>query len=634
MKKVSFFILSVILFLIAGCGDESRSLNTAMGSAGGKCYGNKTCDEGLVCDEKSNTCVEDSNNEVTDGEPDTDDAATDDAVTDDSQTDNPVTDDAATDDADNVVPDEDEGKKQGELDGECYPNKTCNEGLVCDADNNICKKDDGDSSDDSETNDEQVSDADADDEAQDQDSDTEDADIDNDDDVVADADTDVDTDTSTQTQHATCTGLPKNAEWNTVAEITQTWDDYLGMWVPSATGSYNDVPTTSQCKFKCKANYEWTGTGCRSTTTNPSECSATGELPCKDPESTLIWSDSSSNLMNWSDAVAYCRDLSEGGIISDYSDWHLPTISELRTLIQNNSNTVTGGPCNVSDTCSTLSCRSNNYCNGASSYSDGPYSLFDDGISIFWSSSSQTNNTEYAWIVLFSNAQINLGNKIINENKARCVKSPVQTVDCEELPDNAHWNLYPQIEQSWNGSEWLPLTKGTYNEEADENACRFVCNTGYEWTTLCVSMPHMDPETGLTWSSKAPEPKTWEDADAYCNELTEGGYTNWRLPKISELRTLVKDCAATESGGTCNISDIGSSNTLSSSSLAQSCYNECTGGDDFVSGQYSRLGDDIAFWSSSADSANSDYVWYLNFYYAQIYYTSKTSNLNVRCVRQ
>ena len=44
MKKVSFFILSVILFLIAGCGDESRSLNTAMGSAGGKCYGNKTCD--------------------------------------------------------------------------------------------------------------------------------------------------------------------------------------------------------------------------------------------------------------------------------------------------------------------------------------------------------------------------------------------------------------------------------------------------------------------------------------------------------------------------------------------------------------------------------------------------------------
>ena len=37
------------------------------------------------------------------------------------------------------------GRNQGELYGECYPNKTCNEGLECDEENNICIKDTGDS---------------------------------------------------------------------------------------------------------------------------------------------------------------------------------------------------------------------------------------------------------------------------------------------------------------------------------------------------------------------------------------------------------------------------------------------------------------------------------------------------------
>ena len=53
-------------------------------------------------------------------------------------------------DADSEGADDDaepSGREQGELYGECYPNKTCNEGLKCDVLNNICMKDTGDSGD-------------------------------------------------------------------------------------------------------------------------------------------------------------------------------------------------------------------------------------------------------------------------------------------------------------------------------------------------------------------------------------------------------------------------------------------------------------------------------------------------------
>ena len=101
-----------------------------------------------------------------------------------------------TTDGDNGEPD----RKQGELYGECYPNKTCNEGLICDEENNVCIKDNGNSAkpdDDSDTDSgdttpDQDSDTDPDDTTPDQDNDSDDnPDIDN----IEISDQDSDTDT-------------------------------------------------------------------------------------------------------------------------------------------------------------------------------------------------------------------------------------------------------------------------------------------------------------------------------------------------------------------------------------------------------------------------------------------------------
>ena len=56
----------------------------------------------------------------------------------------------------------------------------------------------------------------------------------------------------------------------------------------------------------------------------------------------------------------------------------------------------------------------------------------------------------------------------------------------------------------------------------------------------------MDHSTKLMWQKDTAgdevgdyKPMTWEEALAYCENLSLGGYTDWRLPTLKELRSLV-----------------------------------------------------------------------------------------------
>ena len=51
-----------------------------------------------------------------------------------------------------------------------------------------------------------------------------------------------------------------------------------------------------------------------------------------------------------------------------------------------------------------------------------------------------------------------------------------------------------------------------------------------------------DNLTGLIWSKNANlagTTKTWSEALSYCNDLSLGGYTDWRLPNLRELLSLI-----------------------------------------------------------------------------------------------
>lgn len=130
---------------------------------------------------------------------------------------------------------------------------------------------------------------------------------------------------------------------------------------------------------------------------------------------------------------------------------------------------------------------------------------------------------------------------------------------------------------------------------------------------------------GYTWSSKV-EYMDWQSALDYCENLDKCGYSDWRLPSISELRLLIQNCSMTEIYGDCGVSD----DCLEESS----CWNDTCGGcEGDGSGYYSKLGDDGWFWSSSLQSDDSNKAWGVGFFNGLLGTGDIGFSDYVRCVR-
>ena len=51
---------------------------------------------------------------------------------------------------------------------------------------------------------------------------------------------------------------------------------------------------------------------------------------------------------------------------------------------------------------------------------------------------------------------------------------------------------------------------------------------------------YLDVSAELVWQSTPPSSMEWQESMDYCADLSWGGYDDWALPNIDELRTLLQ----------------------------------------------------------------------------------------------
>jgi len=151
-----------------------------------------------------------------------------------------------------------------------------------------------------------------------------------------------------------------------------------------------------------------------------------------------------------------------------------------------------------------------------------------------------------------------------------------------------------------------------------------------------------DPSTGLVWQNPPFDgTKKWEDAKTYCtnNEAGLPG-TGWHLPNISELRSLIRGCPNTETGGACGVTDVCSKCGVGQSCLSwDPCHDDCSNcssGDGPASGCYwpgEMEGVCSWYWSSSPVEGNEFYAFHLYFGNGGVGLGYVNYDGHVRCVR-
>ncbi|MDQ7022091.1 MAG: DUF1566 domain-containing protein [Candidatus Gracilibacteria bacterium] len=92
--------------------------------------------------------------------------------------------------------------------------------------------------------------------------------------------------------------------------------------------------------------------------------------------------------------------------------------------------------------------------------------------------------------------------------------------------------------------------------------------------------------------------KTWTNAKAYCANLTLGGKTDWRLPDVTELLSIV---------------DFNKYNPSIDSKFTNTASSY--------------------YWSSTTSKNSTSTAWHVGFYIGDSVYSFKTTNLYVRCTR-
>ncbi len=108
-----------------------------------------------------------------------------------------------------------------------------------------------------------------------------------------------------------------------------------------------------------------------------------------------------------------------------------------------------------------------------------------------------------------------------------------------------------------------------------------------------------DNVTLLMWQVDDSLARGWEDAITYCEESISADYSDWRLPNIKELESILDD-------------------SLDSPAVDSTIFPNITASN---------------YWSSTSNAADASGAWVVNFMHGNILVIGKTNDSLVQCVR-
>lgn len=166
--------------------------------------------------------------------------------------------------------------------------------------------------------------------------------------------------------------------------------------------------------------------------------------------------------------------------------------------------------------------------------------------------------------------------------------------------------------------------KDYYFSKAEKKCLVFspVCKV-YDSSNGNYKSPCRDEISKLMWAeydSLNASRLEWEKAKEYCEDKSFGGYSDWRLPTVDELRTLESDCENIKPDGKCRVSE-------KAGCLSENCVSDCR-----CSESGSATITQEGFWSSSLVSDNPNEAFVMG-YNGSIGFADIGKRNIVRCVR-
>jgi len=493
-----------------------------------------------------------------------------------------------------------------------------------------------------------------------------------------------------------CGTKPEHSLWNGDNHYAQEYSE--GVWTPEITAEYNDE-TEGTCHFKCAENYSWESGKCVLTAnenidTVPEDqnnnvgatCDPATFVEFCDENDNTIWCDSGTvtafsctsigktcittiDLYDESKIVnaAYCASPCEtpgkkplscrnnpvgsGGILT--ADLCLKTSKGYLAFegVVSQCNT----PCNEEGTdCIPLNKvpDDQNSVTGATCDFD-TFVEFCDGSVAKWCSYGAVYSRECGDSCL--EVMGVYGGGYEGKNYADCLSSCGTAGEMTGTP-NCGYEDEESVFGSMNRNICLATSKGNrlfYNVTYEQ--CTTPCDAyGDECLPECSDngvTPCYDSESGLTWSGISSSYISWTGTDSsgtvtypakeHCEGLEEGGFDDWRLPNIDELRTLLvadrikNNCKVSETAECLSYADCWSCSECTETAVQSSESSVCANWDYSEEDIYSKLGDKkINLWSSSLLSDKPQNVWYIDFDYGAVDNLPQINDgVYVRCVR-